>query len=85
MDISKAEQRVLHLLAQGGHIRLEKDDDGSILNYETITRDGWYWSGCNQHLFRKLKRRRLIASKNSGPYRITQLGLRRVRAQLDNR
>ncbi|MEP2707263.1 MAG: YjhX family toxin [Roseibium sp.] len=85
MDISKAEQRVLHLLAQGGHIRLEKDEAGCILNYETITRDGWYWSGCNQFLFRKLKRRRLIASRNSGPYKITQLGLKRVRAQLDNR
>lgn len=85
MDISKAEQRVLHLLAQGGHIRLEKDEAGCILNYETITRDGWYWSGCNQLLFRKLKRRRLIASRNSGPYKITQLGLKRVRAQLDNR
>jgi uncharacterized protein YjhX (UPF0386 family) len=85
MDISKAEQRVLHLLAQGGRIVVEKDDNGRIIDNRTITRDGWHWSGCPMPLFKKLKRRRFIASKNSGPYRITQLGLRRVRSQLDNR
>jgi hypothetical protein len=85
MDISKAEQRVLHLLAQGGYILTEKDEDGRILKYETITRDGWFWAGCSPQLFQKLKYRRLISSKNSGPYRITNLGLRRVRSQLDNR
>jgi uncharacterized protein YjhX (UPF0386 family) len=85
MDISKAEQRVLHLLAQGGYILAEKDEDGRILKYETITRDGWLWAGCSQQLFQKLKYRRLISSKNSGPYRITNLGLKRVRSQLDNR
>ncbi|WP_428641333.1 YjhX family toxin [Roseibium sp.] len=85
MDISKAEQQVLHLLAQGGCILVEKDEDGRVVKHETVTRDGWYWGGCSQHLFRKLKYRRLIASRNSGPYRITRLGLKRVRAQLDNR
>ncbi|MBO6892306.1 MAG: YjhX family toxin [Roseibium sp.] len=85
MDISKAEQRVLHLLAQGGYILVEKDETGRIINQETVTRDGWYWAGCSQQLFQKLKYKRLISSKNSGPYRITQLGLRRVRSQLDSR
>ena len=85
MDISKAEQRVLHLLAQGGYILVEKNEDGRIINQETVTRDGWYWGGCSLRLFRKLKYKRFIASRNSGPYRITQLGLKRVRSQLDNR
>ncbi|MCX2723391.1 YjhX family toxin [Roseibium salinum] len=85
MDISKAEQRVLHLLAQGGCILVEKDEDGRIVNYETVTREGWFWGGCSPHLFRKLKYKRLIASRNSGPYKITRLGLKRVRAQLNNR
>nr|WP_319386716.1 YjhX family toxin [uncultured Roseibium sp.] len=85
MDISKAEQRVLHLLAQGGCIIVEKDEDGRIIKQETVTRDGWYWGGCSLRLFRKLRYKKLIASKNSGPYRITQLGLKRVRSQLDNR
>ena len=69
MDISKAEQRVLHLLAQGGYILVEKDETGRIINQETVTRDGWYWAGCSQQLFRKLKYKRLISSKNSGPSR----------------
>ncbi|WP_269583012.1 YjhX family toxin [Roseibium sp. Sym1] len=85
MDISKAEQRVLHLLAQGGHILVEKDEDGRIVTYDTVTREGWFWGGCTQRLFRKLKYMRYISSKNGGPYRITQLGLRRVRSQLNNR
>lgn len=85
MDISKAEQRVLHLLAQGGMIVAEKDDRKQIVDIKCFTRDGWVYSGCSMALFRKLKRRRTIASKGGGPYRITQLGLCRVRAQLDNR
>ncbi|MCY6382842.1 YjhX family toxin [Hoeflea prorocentri] len=85
MDISRPEQRVLHLLAQGGHILVEKDERGRIVDNSCITRDGWYWSGCSLELFRKLKRRRLISSKRGGPYTITQLGLRRVRSQADNR
>ncbi len=85
MDISKAEQRVLHLLAQGGRILPEKDEKGRIFKTMTVTRDGWYWHGCSLLLFRKLKRRRYIASSNSGPYQITELGLKRVRSQLNNR
>ena len=85
MDISKPEQRVLHLLAQGGHILVEKDERGRIVDQSCVTRDGWFWNGCTQRLFRKLKRHRYIASKGGGPYRITQLGLSRVRAQVNNR
>lgn len=85
MDISKPEQRVLHLLAQGGRIDFDKDERGRIVDIATITRDGWVWTGCSLALFAKLKRRRYIASRNSGPYRITRLGLKRVRSQLDNR
>ncbi|MEM6464027.1 MAG: YjhX family toxin [Pseudomonadota bacterium] len=85
MDISKREQRVLHLLAQGGHIVVEKDPRGRIVSQRCVTRDGWFWNGCDQRLFRKLKRRGYIASKGGGPYGITQLGLLRVRAQADNR
>lgn len=85
MDISRPEQRVLHLLAQGGRIDFEKDDRGRIITITTITRDGWAWPGCSLNLFSKLKRRRYIASSGGGPYRITRLGLRRVRSQPDNR
>ncbi|WP_029057488.1 YjhX family toxin [Stappia stellulata] len=85
MDISKAEQRVLHLLAQGGHLRVEKDERNRVAIATCVTRDGWRAPGLDIALFRKLKRRRYIASSRSGPYRITRLGLKRVRSQPDNR
>ena len=84
MDISRAEQRILHLLAQGGRIDIEKDDNRKIVTVACITRDGWRASGLDIPLFRKLKRRRCIASSCGRPYRITQRGLELVRAQLDN-
>ena len=85
MDISRAEQRILHLLAQGGRIDIEKDEDTrKIVAVVCITRDGWRASGLDMALFRKLKRRRCIASSAGRPYRITQRVLELVRAQLDN-
>jgi uncharacterized protein YjhX (UPF0386 family) len=85
MDISKAEQRVLHLLAQGGAIHVEKDPRGRIEDVNLVTREGWYRDDLALELFRKLKRRRYIASAASQPYRITRLGLSRVRAEANNR
>jgi uncharacterized protein YjhX (UPF0386 family) len=84
MDISRAEQRILHLLAQGGHIEIVKENK-QIERLDCVTRDGWLYPGLNLELFRKLKRRRTIASKGGGPYRITRRGLDLVRSQLDNR
>ncbi len=84
MDISRAEQRILHLLAQGGRIDIEKDDNRKIITVACITRDGWRAGGLDLDLFRKLKRRRCIASSSGRPYRITRRGLVLVRSQLDN-
>ena len=84
MNISKLEQRVLHVLAQGGlikHIR----EDGRIVEVDCFNREGHRLADLTLGLFRKLKRRGLIASQNSGPYRITRLGIESVRAQADNR
>jgi uncharacterized protein YjhX (UPF0386 family) len=85
MNVSKVEQRVLHALAQGGVIRHRKDDSGRIFAADCTTRDGWILTDCSLDLFRRLKRRRMIASQNGAPYRITRMGLDAVRAQLDNR
>lgn len=85
MDISRAEQRILHLLAQGGRIELERDDTRTIINVYCVTRDGWRASGLDLALFRKLKRRKCIGSQGGRPYRITERGLVLVRSQLDNR
>ncbi len=85
MNISKAEQRTLHVLARGGAILVEKNDAGKIIDVNCVTREGWTLADCRFDVFRRLKKRRLVASSNGGPYRITQLGRRSVRAQIDNR
>lgn len=84
MDISRAEQRILHLLAQGGRIDLIRDDAGKPSEAHCYSRDGWRYVGLDMDLFRKLKRRRTIASQGGKPYRITRRGLQLVRSQPDN-
>jgi uncharacterized protein YjhX (UPF0386 family) len=85
INVSKPEQRVLHALAQGAAIRVEKDEKGKIASVICVTREGWVLADCTLSTFRRLKRRRLIGSQASAPYRITRQGLSAVRAQLDNR
>lgn len=85
MNISKAQQRTLHALAQGGRIVLERDERGDILSADCITRDGWTLSDCDVSVFKNLKKKRMIASKNGQPYQITREGLVNLRSQLDNR
>lgn len=86
MNISKLEQRVLHALAQGGAIHHRRAAVGAaIIEVDCYNRDGFRLADCSLAVFKKLKRRQLIASSDSGPYRITHLGRQVVRPQLDNR
>lgn len=85
MNISKDEQRVLHVLAQGGIIRHLRDHRGHIIQVECVTRDGFILANCTLKLFGQLRRKKLIESRSSSPYRISLLGRRSVLAQLDNR
>jgi uncharacterized protein len=85
LNISKAEQRTLHALARGGFIVVEKDERGKIVEALCMTREGWSLSDCTMAIFAKLRSRRLIASSEAKPYRITRHGLEAVRSQLDNR
>ena len=85
LNISKPQQRTLHALAQGGRIVIERDHKGDPIDAECWTREGWRLSDCTLEVFKALKRRRLIASREGGPYRITREGLERLRPQLDNR
>lgn len=85
MNISKAEQRTLHALARGGAIVVERDGPGKVCAVNCVSREGWTLEDCTVAVFRKLKRRRLIASQNGGPYCITHEGRRAVRPQHDNR
>jgi uncharacterized protein len=84
MDISRAEQRILHLLAQGGSIH-HRREDGHITQVQCFTRDGACLTGLSLSLFSRLKRRGYVESRAGAPYRISRLGLERVRSQLDNR
>ena len=85
MDISRNEQRILHLLAQGGRIEIEKSENKKIAAVRCLTRDGWRDPGFDLELFRKLRRKKAVSSTDGGPYRITRRGLQLVRAELDNR
>jgi uncharacterized protein YjhX (UPF0386 family) len=85
MDISRAQQRILHLLAQGGHIVVTRDREAKTAEIDCITREGWRYAALDLELFRKLKRLRAVSSRNGGPYRITRRGLELVRSQLNNR
>lgn len=85
MNISKAEQRTLHALAQGGAILVEKNQQGKIVAVNCATREGWTLADCTLGVFAKLKRRGLIASTRGAPYRITYAGRAAVRSQPDNR
>ncbi len=85
MNVSKHEQRTLHALAQGGHIKIEKNDHGKAAKATCFTREGFVLADCSLGVFKKLRKRKLIRSRNGAPYRITRAGLEAVRAQLDNR
>jgi uncharacterized protein YjhX (UPF0386 family) len=85
LNISKTLQRTLHALAQGGSIHVERNEKGAIVDAECRTRDGWVLTGCDLAAFKSLKQKRLIASRDGQPYRITRDGLANLRSQLDNR
>lgn len=85
MDISRDEQRVLHALAQGGNITPIKDHKGRIRTVDLYNRDGWRAPALPLLIFRKLKRKKAIASRSGQPYRITPRGLELVRSEVDNR
>lgn len=85
MDISRKEQRVLHALAQGGWIKPIKSQNGRIMSVECYTREGWRMPQIELITFKKLQQKKAIKSQNGRPYRITQRGLKLVRAEFINR
>ena len=84
MNISRTEQRVLHVLALGGRIEHQRNFGSKIDGILCVTRDGLILADCTPGVFQRLRRKRLIASEGGGPYRISRLGRLSVRAQADN-
>lgn len=85
LNISKQEQRVLHVLAQDGAIHFERMKNCKVREVSCFTRAGHVLADCSLELFDRLKKRRFIKSVNGRPYRATRLGIRSVNPQYDNR
>lgn len=85
MNISRLEQRVLHVLAQGGAIHFDRGENGKVRDITCFTRDGLVLADCTLSVFDRLRKRRFIRSMAGRPYRVTREGIVAVRAQPDNR
>lgn len=85
MNISKHEQRVLHELALGGAIHADRAENGKIRNITCYTREGHVLTDCSLAVFTRLKKRGFIRSNKGRPYRVSYLGIRAVRAQMNQR
>lgn len=83
MNISKHEQRVLHELALGGEIKFMRSENGKVKSVQCFTREGFVFPACTLDVFTRLKEKRFIKSIKGGSYRITQIGNKSVRAQMN--
>ncbi len=84
MNLSRTEQRVLHVLALGGRILHDRGGGPKVTSVRCVTRDGMTLSDCDLAIFARLRARRLIESRSGSPYRISKRGRLSVRAQHDN-
>ncbi|MGP1253200.1 MAG: YjhX family toxin [Kiloniellales bacterium] len=84
MNISRNEQRALHVLALGGCILHKRGEGPKITSVTCVTRDGMILADFDLTVFKRLRRKRLIESRSGSPYRISKRGRASVRAQFDN-
>lgn len=83
-NISRNEQRALHVLALGGRILHERGDGPKVTAVLCFTREGLVLSGFDLSVFNRLRRKGLIESRSGSPYRISKRGRIAVRSQPDN-
>ena len=84
MNISRHEQRALHVLALGGRILHAREGGRKITTVTCFTREGMILADFDMAIFARLRRKRLIESRAGGPYHISKRGRLSVRAQLNN-
>jgi uncharacterized protein YjhX (UPF0386 family) len=84
MNVSRSEQRVLHVLALGGSILHDRNEGPKVTSITCVTREGSVLSDCTMSAFIRLRKKRLIESRSCSPYRISQRGRLSARAQLNN-
>ncbi len=85
MKISKHDQRVLHVSAQGGAIHFGRMTNGENRDICCFARDGHVLAGCSSKLFDSLNKRRLTKSEIGHPYRAKRLGVCSENSLCDNR
>ena len=84
MNISRAEQGRCTSSPKAAASAHQRDNRGHIAAITCYTREGLVLTDCTLPVFRKLKSKRLIASRIGQPYSINRSWLRAVRPQLDN-
>lgn len=85
MNVSKHDQRFLHILALGGAIHHIRNEGSKVQEVTCYTREGHILTGFTIEDFKRLKNKGLVSSKNGKPYRITTIGAGSARSKMNQR